>query len=196
MKIVLISGSTQANSQSLKIASYLNTRLEQQSAATNLVDLHQLDLPLLGSANKSWQAGFEPVAKQLKAADGFVFVVPEWNGAAAPGIKNFILYVADNLSHKPVMLVGVSAGRGGARPLMDARSAGYKDARYIISPESLIVSNCHGVFNDQDLSDKAADLSLKKRADYALAILLEYAKALTEVRKSAVIDHKTYQFGV
>ena len=196
MKIVLISGSTQANSQSRKLADYLAVRLKTLKITTNMVDLHGLNLPLLGAQDKSWQPRWAKAEAQLKAADGCVFIIPEWNGGANPGLKNMLLYSGDALAHKPVMLVGVSAGRGGANPLMDARSAGHKDARYIITPESIIVSSCHDSFNDQDFSEDASDLYLKKRADYALKILVEYAAALTQVRTSKTIDHKTYPFGV
>ena len=196
MKIVLIAGSTQADSQSRKVADYLALRLKTLKATPAIIDLHQLSLPLLGSLDKSWRADWQKAEVKLKAATGFVFVVPEWNGGANPGIKNMLLYSGHALAHKPVMLVGVSAGRGGANPLMDSRSAGHKDARYVITPESIIVSHCQDVFNDQDFSDKAADLNLKQRADYALLILLEYAQALTRVRTSKTIDHQTYPFGV
>lgn len=197
MKIVAISGSTQANSQSLKLAKYLQARLETKQATANLVDLHKLNLPILGSADKSWQPAWQTAEKKLAAADGYVFVVPEWNGTAAPGLRNMLLYTAgQTLAHKPVMVVGVSAGRGGARPIMDVRAAGHKDTRYLIIPESLIVSQCHEVFNDQNFDKDAPDIYLKQRADYSLSLLLEYARALQSVRQSKVIDHEAYPFGV
>ena len=40
------------------------------------------------------------------------------------------------------------------------------------------------------------DASLRNSVDYALRVLLEYAKALRSVRESGLLDYKTYPFGM
>ncbi len=50
----------------------------------------------------------EPAAillrEKLETADGFVVVSPEWNGMAAPALKNMFVYVRKTMAHKPATL--------------------------------------------------------------------------------------------
>ena len=140
---------------------------------------------------------WEKLARQLGRADGYAWIIPEWNGGANPSIKNMLLYADSQLlAHKPVMLVGISAGRGGFYPIMDTRSAGHKDTRYVISPEAIVINDCHNVFQTPELDEQAPDYALKLRTVYALSILKLYTEALKSLRQSKVIDHQTYPFGV
>lgn len=196
MKIVVISASPRSNSQSLKVAKYLTSRLNTLSAEATTLDLHELKLPVY-DASDSIPEGLAEAKSLLASSDGYVFVSPEWNGMASVALLNLMHYLEDNeLAHKPVMLVGVSATRGGSYPVIQLRSLGYKNRHFIISPECLVVTTCKDVLNDDVQSDDAPDIYIKRRADYALKVLVEYAKALQNVRHSAVIDHKTYPNGM
>ena len=199
MMIGVISTSSRQGSYSLKVADNLASRLVAAGVEAFVVDLHKLDLPLFGSLAVSQAAtdGLDKIKPKLQAADGFVVVTPEWNGTAAPGWSNLMLFIDDALAHKPVMPVGVSAGRGGAYPLVALRAASYKNSRYVVIPESLIVSHCQEAFNDDgSLADSPAAESLGPRADYALKVLVAYAQALKTVRSDSLIDHQQYPSGV
>lgn len=198
MTIGVIATSSRQGAYSLKVANILIERLRAGGSEAFLVDLHSLALPLLGQGlNEQATGDLEAVRQKLRAAAGFVVVVPEWNGTAAPGWSNLMLYIGDDLAHKPVMAVGVSAGRGGAYPLLAIRSSGYKNSRYVVIPESLIVSHCQeAIDEDGSLTDHPAAEILGGRADYALGVLKAYAGALNEVRDSSVIDHEKYPSGV
>jgi hypothetical protein len=77
------------------------------------------------------------------------------------------------------------------------RQIGQKNNQYVISPESLIVQGVNDIMNDHEMSDeKSPDQSVKTRADYALKVLIEYAKSLKTVRESGVIDHESFANGV
>lgn len=198
MTIGVIAASSRAGAYSLKVADILAGRLQAGGSDSFVVDLNCLALPLLGHDLSDRVAGeLEAARRQLQAAAGFAVVVPEWNGTAAPGWNNLVLYVGDDLAHKPIMAVGVSAGRGGAYPLLAIRSSGYKNSRYVIIPESLIVSHCQeALAEDGSLTDHPAAEALGPRADYALAVLKAYAGALDGVRSSSVIDHEKYPSGI
>ena len=198
MIIGVISASSRPESASRRVAGYLAGQLPAQDAAAEIVDLHQLGLPLFGQElDSQTQTALEAIRQQLQQASGVVAVTPEWNGAAAPGWANLMLYIGEDLAHKPVMPVGVSAGRGGAYPLLGLRTAGYKNSRYVVIPESLIVSHCGDVFAaDDSLADHPAAEILRGRADYALGVLLAYAQALEAVRSGPAIDHDEYPSGI
>ena len=112
------------------------------------------------------------------------------------GLLNLLHYVKHEFAHKPVMLVGVSASRGGSYPLLQMRMMGYKNRHFVILPESLLVTDCKNVFNDNNFDDSAPDLYLKKRADYALNILVKYAESLQSVRQSGIVDFDAYPNGM
>jgi NAD(P)H-dependent FMN reductase len=177
----------------LKVAEYLRHRLESFRVQTSLIDLNKQRLPLYDDSDTgNWQDVWRPIGQELDKVEGYVFVAPEWNGTMGPGLPNMLLYVGREMAHKPVMTVGVSAGRGGTYPLVDMRLMGYKNNHYIITPESLIFGKVKETLVDGQVTDERQ----RARADYALKILMEYATALTLVRHSGTVDFKTFPNGV
>ena len=115
--LVIISGSSQVQGQSLKVARYTQAVLDDRQINNQLIDLHQLNLPIFGtpSPDTSWSQRWQEASASLQKAWGLVLVSPEYNGGPSPAILNLMLYVQDELRHKPVLTMGVSAGRGGTR---------------------------------------------------------------------------------
>jgi NAD(P)H-dependent FMN reductase len=196
MTIAIVSGSMRANSQSLKVSQWLKDHAEKEiDSSVELLDLHELALPMFTTDQDNGES-VATVLKALDKADGIVFVSPEWNGMMSHGLVNMQHYIGQELANKPVMTVGVSAGRGGHYPLAQMRDMGYKNNHYVVTPESLLVQGVNDVFNDHDTGDDDVDVYLKKRADYGLRILVEYAKALSLVRQSGVVDLENFANGM
>lgn len=191
MNIVIISGSTRPNSQSVKVAGVLQRKLVGK-AEVELLDLAEHKLPLYDDGkHQSWA----DLSTRLQAADGCIWVVPEWNGSAGPGIMNFLAYLKQELNHKPVLLVGVSSGIGGAYPLAQLRAFGAKNSRAVFVPEALRFMHVKELFNGPEPDqENATDVTMHQRADYALTVLLAYATALQTVRNQ-VIDGPRYPTG-
>jgi hypothetical protein len=106
----------------------------------------------------------------------------EWHGLPGPALKNFFLYAGlSELGHKPALLVGVSAGLGGAYPITELRSSSYKNSRILYLPEQLIVRNVESMFNTEFPSDES-DVRIRARADWTLQILCQYDDALRTMR--------------
>jgi len=196
MTIAIISGSMRDEAQSLKVANWLKEHAEKELDCTaELLDLHELNLPMFTTAQDNGES-VGKVLKTLEQANATVFVSPEWNGMMSHGLVNMQHYLGNELANKPVMLVGVSAGRGGSYPVMQMRTMGYKNNHYVISPEALIVQGVNDMFNDHAMNEESSDYPLKQRADYGLKVLIEYAKALESVRQSGVIDLDTFGSGM
>ena len=195
MNIVVVNGSTRANSQSLKVSNWLVEHAKNNGEEPSLIDLHQLTLPIY-DVGETDAPNAETITQALDQADAVVMVSPEWNGMMSQGIVNMLQYVDKELAHKPVMNVGVSSGRGGHYPLMQMRVMGYKNNQLVISPEALLVQGVNDIMNSHNPAEDTPDESVQKRADYALKVLVEYAKALKLVRDSGVIDHESYGNGV
>ena len=202
MKFFVLCGSHRQEAQSLKVANYVKAALlrDQAGAEVFLYSLGGNPLPLWdevsgGAPDALW----DPISAELKAADALVVITPEWGGMATPGVKNFLLNcTADEIGHKPGLIVTVSASRGGSYPVAELRMSGTKNNRLVWLPEHVIVQH---VGNNLVAPDGAPDLAkedalIRQRLRYALRVLEEYGKALKLVRASGVIDHKTFKSGM
>ncbi|MDI1249236.1 MAG: NAD(P)H-dependent oxidoreductase [Lacunisphaera sp.] len=202
MKFFILSGSPRAEAQTLKVAQYVQSVLtrEHPGAEVDLCSLSGNPLPLWDEATGGApDALWDPISAELKATDALVVVTPEWGGMATPGVKNFLLNcTADEIGHKPGLIVTVSASRGGSYPVAELRMSGTKNNRLAWIPEHVII---HHVEQNLNAPDDAADLgkedqSQRKRLRYALRLLEEYGKALKQVRASGVVDHQTFRSGM
>lgn len=198
MKITVISGSTRADSQSLKVSEYLKAELEKLGADAVILDLNEKRLPLFDDdLSGEWAKLWQPIEAELDSSDGFVFVSPEWDGMFSVGLHNLFNYVASGsskkvMAHKPVTLTAVSDGMGGVYPLSQMRSIGPKNTHYLVTPENLRFAQVKDVLVDGEITVDG----LRNRVEYSLKVLLEYAKALKEIRNSDVLDFKNFKNGV
>ncbi len=204
MHLVLISGSHRQNSQSGRIAKYLASRIPAiaSGSTTDIIDLSGNPLPLWDDEDNTrrtastLQPQWEPYAKRLQAGDGFVVISPEWHGMVPAGLKNFFIYCSPKeVGHKPALITAVSAGRGGAYPVQELRISSYKNSMICYIPEHLIVRDAAKMFVGDTPTEKD-DEYIRGRADYALRILVEYAKALKSVRDSGTTVDKKYPSGM
>ncbi len=196
MKITILSASARRGSQSRKVSEYLASRLGEMEADAKVFDFGELKLPSFDAENAPNEQVLE-ILQRLEASDGAILVSPEWDGMMSHELINFYHYLQQQLADKPVLLVGVSATpRGGQYPVEQMSMMGIKNRHFVIIPGRLVVESVNDVMNDQNLSDDAPDIYIKKRADYTLKTLLEYARALQTVRQSGVRDYDKYPNGM
>lgn len=210
MKIGIISGSHRHQSQSTKVARYIERTLEQQKVcdSTWLYDLAGNPLPMwdesIWSGEEKWQALLTPLSEELQACDAFVVVTPEWHGMAPAGLKNFFLLwtaAGGELAHKPALIVAISSADGGSYPVAELRMSSYKNSRICYLPEHLIVRNAGSVFNDSDAdgadnNDPKSQEYLHGRLMYCLEMLREYGLAFRQIRASSKTSLETYTNGM
>ncbi len=199
--IVLISGSHRKGSQTGRVADYLAARLGVLAGATtDVIKLEGNPLPLWDE--RAWEPEsdltriFAPYAAQLRTADGLVVLTPEWAGMTSAAIKNFMLYTHESMvGHKPALLVSVSTGSGGSYPINEMRTSSYKNNKIAYLPEHLIIRNVAEVFKGDQPASKD-DEYIRGRADFALNILLRYARALAPVRQEGDLFDTRYPYGM
>ena len=206
MKITIISGSHREDSQSEKVARYIEKTLKEQGVCdeTWLFSLAANPLPLwdegIWNEDPRWDELLGPISAQLKSSDGFVVVSPEWHGQVPAGLKNFFLMWTSKgaeLAHKPALIVTVSSADGGAYPVAELRMSSYKNSRLCYIPEHVILRNVESVLNSNpDDNNAGADEYFRNRILYALKILREYALALGQVRASGAADLSVYRNGM
>lgn len=199
MKIVVISGSSRGGANSLKVAKWLEKELQNRAVATELIDLRQVTLPL--THEDIWDdianlPEAQQIRETLKSADGYVVVSPEWNGMAAPALKNLFVYVEKTMADKPALLTAVSATKyGGSFPIGELHMASAKNTRIVYIPEYIVVRDADNMFNGDEPANEN-DAYIRKRAKYALGVLVAYAEALYHVRESGATDYKMYPNGM
>ena len=200
MKISIISGSHRHDSQSYKVAKFIEQTLNKGIADdTWLFNLAGNPLPLWDEAvwdgAEEWQERLLPLKKELAESDAFVIITPEWHGQVPAGLKNFfLLFSKMELGHKPALIVSVSSADGGAYPVAELRMSSYKNNRICYIPEQLIIRNVEKVLNEKpEDNDTDADAYFRERTEWALNILAAYGKALKPLRESGVTD--TEKFG-
>jgi NAD(P)H-dependent FMN reductase len=203
MKITVICGSHRSHAESLKVARFICSALEDGiSAETALISLADNPLPLWDQGvwddDPKWPPLLDPVRAELASSDAFVVVSPEWHGQVPAGLKNFfLLFGKRELGHKPALIVTVSAGDGGAYPVAELRMSSYKNSRLCYIPEHVIVRHVEQVLNeDPAQNDAAADEYFRTRIRWALGILREYGLALRQVRASGATDTDRFSNGM
>ncbi len=201
MQIAIIAGSHRRQPESDRVARYVAGVLPGLGAGgTYVFSLAGNPLPLWDEGawegEERWTALWKPIAAELRRADGFVIVAPEWSGMVPAGLKNFFLLCSGSLlAHKPALIVAVSAGLGGAYPVVELRASSYKNTRLCYIPDHVIVRNVNQVLHGEQPADEQ-DAALRARLEYSLRVLLAYARALRDVRASGVIDLKTFPYGM
>ncbi len=161
-KIHILSSTDRPNSNALKVSEYSQSLLEEFSE----VETFSLsDFPLKDVAGGKYGEDIEAVNEYNDAfldADGFLFVVPEYNGGFPGILKVFIDYLPfpKALEKKPVSFIGESAGSFGAlRPVEHLQQVlGYRNA--LIYPERMFISGVNNQFDKKTglKSDKLQEL--------------------------------------
>jgi NAD(P)H-dependent FMN reductase len=202
MKYGIIIGSHRIQSQSAKVAAYVQKSLAAMDPSVQFytVDLSKKPLPLwdegVWKGDLAWKKIWDPMAAELKACDAFVVMAPEYGGMVPAALKNFFLLAGrDELGHKPGLIVAVSSGRGGSYPVAELRMSSYKNSRLNWIPDHMIVRNAEQVLNGAETQSED-DTFTRDRLNYCLRVLGQYGKALATVRESGVIDYKNHPNGL
>lgn len=202
MQIAIVSGSHRPNSQSIKVARFVQDTIAKQlpGSGTYLVDLANNPLPLWDEADKAtapqWQKSWAPIAKELQAADALVVVSPEWHGMVPPGLKNFLLLCThQELGDKPGLIVAVSSGMGGAYPVSELRQSGTKNNFLCWIPHHIVIRKAESLLNPGTVS-LPEDQYVRDRLSNALRILAKYAEGLALVRASGLLDRSKFGNGM
>lgn len=181
--IQIISGTDRPNSNSSKIAAMLHEDYKACGAESEILDLSQLNFAdAVGAAYKAAKGTFLDGVARVTAADGLVFVVPEYNGSYPGALKLFIDYwkYPESFENRPVAFVGIGTRWGGLRPVEHLQQVfGYRNA--YIFPNRVFITNVHKSFQDGKIQDPmVADLLKVQTRDF-----LKFIKALKDERLDA-----------
>lgn len=203
LKVSIIVGSHRPQSQSAKVGHFFRRLFLRNGSGREafLHDLAETPLPFwdegVWNGEEQWARTWEPISQELSSSDGLVLVTPEWGGMATPALKNFLLLCSNGVvRHRPVLIVSVSASRGGTYPIAELRMASGKNSHLCFIPEHIIVRQVNQVLNDDEAPANDEDAYLRGRLLYAMNMLVEYSRALRLVRTSPVLQDKRFRYGM
>ena len=119
--VLVFYGSYRASRVGIRLATFVTKELLARGAAAELIDAREVGLPMLDRMYKEFPAGTAPqpmqdLARKIRAADAFVFVVGEYNWGPQPGLKNLTDHFLEEWYWRPAAVVSYSPGRlSGAR---------------------------------------------------------------------------------
>ena len=119
-RILIILGSTRQNRQGATVGRWSAGRASRHSGAVfESVDLRDWPLPFLDSPVPPAFGQYDPAARRwaetMDAADGFVFVTPEYNHGHPAVLKNALDHLYREWGHKPAAIVSYGAAGAGTR---------------------------------------------------------------------------------
>lgn len=120
MNIEIIAGSPRKGSLSLRVAKHLHNRLQQdwKEDKVGLISLNEVTFPFIQKVWSNAEAAPEelrPVAERMFAADAFILVSPEYNGAYSPALKNFFDHFPKQKNKPFGICTSSDGGMGGIR---------------------------------------------------------------------------------
>jgi NAD(P)H-dependent FMN reductase len=178
--IPIIVGSTRRDRQSIKVARFVLSRLQQRkNAATELLDLLEYNFPIMEERlhrRDDPPPRLQEFADKIARANAVIIVTPEYNNGYPGVLKNALDYLLPEYERKPIGIVTVSAGGyGGINCLAQLRLVTLGMGAFPI-PENLAISRVNDSFKDDGTHDPAYD----KRAEVFLDEVLWFAEAITD----------------
>src|SRR2546423_7708238 len=115
--IPVILGSIRRNRESVKVARFiLDSLATQPGVTTELIDLQELDLPMMEERlrfRSDPPSRVNDFSAQIDRADSIVIVTPEYNSGYPGVLKNALDYLKEEYRRKPFGIITVSAAWSG-----------------------------------------------------------------------------------
>ena len=168
MKIHILSSTDRPGSNALKVSKYAQGILSDKAE----VELFSLaDYPfdeLIGGKYGSTPPNVQEFNSNFLNADGYLFVIPEYNGGFPGVLKLFWDYLPfpEAMSHKPVSLIGEAAGAFGALRPVEQFEQLLKYRKAYVFPERMFIQRVNDAFDpEKGLSEEIPQKLLMKQLD-------------------------------
>src|SRR6266849_6615128 len=115
-RILVLYGSYRSDRMGIRLAHYVVESLRGRGDDVELIDAKAVGLPMLDRMYKEHPKGeapaaLEKLARQIRDADGFVFITGEYNWGMQPGLKNLTDHFLEEWFWRPAAVASYSAGR-------------------------------------------------------------------------------------
>ena len=182
MKLIVFSGSARPERQSHQVAEEVKSRLEQKGHSVTMLDVRELNFPLLENTFEKTAEPWEKLkatSQVISESEGIVVVSPEHNGSYSGALKNTMDYYFNEYAYKPFGIVGVSSGMLGGVKATDKLQQYALTLKGIVLPNVMITPKVQTLFKD----GKLIDSGYGERLDKFLAEFLELAQLISKRQK-------------
>jgi NAD(P)H-dependent FMN reductase len=120
-RILVFYGSYRSDRMGIRLAQFVVDGFRARGDDVELIDAKAVGLPMLDRMYKEYAKGeapttLETLARQIREADGFIFITGEYNWGVQPGLKNLTDHFLEEWFWRPAAIASYSAGRfAGAR---------------------------------------------------------------------------------
>jgi NAD(P)H-dependent FMN reductase len=119
--VLVFYGSYRSTRVGIRMANFVTNELRAHGAIPELIDAREVGLPIIDRMYKEFTKGTAPkamedLARKIRSADAFVFVIGEYNFGPQPGLKNLTDHFLEEWYWRPAAIVSYSPSRlSGAR---------------------------------------------------------------------------------
>jgi NAD(P)H-dependent FMN reductase len=119
--VLVFYGSYRATRVGIRMANFVIDELRAGGALAELIDAREVGLPILDRMYKEFPKASAPpameeLARKIRGADAFVFIIGEYNFGPQPGLKNLTDHFLEEWFWRPAAAVSYSPSRlSGAR---------------------------------------------------------------------------------
>jgi NAD(P)H-dependent FMN reductase len=115
-RLLVFYGSYRSDRMGIRLAQFVVEGLRGRGDDVELIDAKAVGLPMLDRMYKEYPKGAAPrvleeLARQIRDADGFVFITGEYNWGIQPGLKNLTDHFLEEWFWRPAAIASYSAGR-------------------------------------------------------------------------------------
>jgi NAD(P)H-dependent FMN reductase len=115
-RLLVFYGSYRPDRMGIRLAQFVVEGLRGRGDDVELIDAKAVGLPMLDRMYKEYPKGAAPrvleeLARQIRDADGFVFITGEYNWGIQPGLKNLTDHFLEEWFWRPAAIASYSAGR-------------------------------------------------------------------------------------
>lgn len=183
----IISGTDRADSNSFKVAQYIQKLWSQMGEQVEIIDLKDVKETLVSGPHygSSGPDKLSEYTQKILNAEGLIVVVPEYNGSMPGVLKYFIdhLKFPESFEYRPVCFIGLGGLFGGLRPVEHLQQVfGYRNA--FIYPERVFMMNVWKIIQGGEVTDATVAGLLAKQA--------KGFKAFCQALKVSGLDANTY----
>lgn len=175
MKILLFLGTVRQGRRSEPVAHVLTTIAnERPELEVELIDPREYNFSLDNEGRQA-NADFPELTKKVTEADGYIIVAPEYNHGYPGSLKYLLDLHLKEYVHKPVALVGISAGPFGGTRVIEQLVQVTRELGMVVTHTDLHVTDSYAQVTDDGLKDEK---SFTGRANKMLDEFIWMAKTL------------------
>jgi NAD(P)H-dependent FMN reductase len=179
--IAVFVGSVRRARRGIRVARWIERKLQERDHKVYFIDPMELDLPLLDRMYKEMDNPSEKLVElnKIKDAEGFVPVTPEYNRSTSSALKNTLDYFLEEYYFKPSAIVSYSPGMFGGINAAQQLRLMFAELGSPSIPSSFAIPRVHKVFDELG---NLVDESYDKRVSKFLDEFDWYVNALTNQR--------------